>query len=214
MLRSVPPADRQQNWPRGRRSESGRINAPPRATCFARSIPSSRRLQDVSCIEKPIENWSREEQAVETIQYAAMPGQNRRGIFHTRATLQDRFCQVANLTRDCSRCTHASHPQPWFPQQKSSNDSGNEATDEAGDRTFNRLLGTDLRCKCMTSESTANIIRDAIADPDDAKQKQHQFARHHDEETQCKRAVRYAGETHSNASQNPVDGFAENHHRH
>src|SRR5262245_49379010 len=66
----------------------------------------------------------------------------------------------------------------------------------------------------MTSESTANVIRGAIADPDDAKQKQHKLARHHDEETQCKRAVRYAGETHSNASQNPVDGFAENHHRH
>src|SRR5262249_34452036 len=118
MSQSVRPIDRQRNSPLGRRSESGQVNAPPRATCFARSLRSSRRLEDVSGVEQPMESWSREEKAIKTIQYAAMPGQNRRGIFHTCTTFQDRFCQVANLTCDRSRCRDPGHLQPWFSQKK------------------------------------------------------------------------------------------------
>src|ERR1700730_11892123 len=96
---------------------------------------------------------------VDTVEHAAVAGQECTGIFDSRATFVGGFEQIADLASDVAyggraEQNHEGHREPAHKCESHKNGTG-----ETGDGAFPGLLGAQVWSKGMFAESAASEVR-------------------------------------------------------
>src|ERR1700688_3349125 len=116
---------------------------------------------------------------VDAVEHAAMAGQERAGVFDSRAAFIGRFEQIADLTGDVADSRRAEQNRDGHREPTHKREGYNNRTGETGDRAFPGFLGAQMRRKGMFAEGAACEVRSRIAGPDQyqhEKQKTRTFA--------------------------------------
>src|ERR1700730_15545905 len=90
---------------------------------------------------------------IDTVEHAAVAGQERARVFDSCAAFVGRLEQVADLTGDVAYRSSAEQNYDRYREPAHKSEGYHDGAGETGDRAFPGFLGAQMRCEGMFAES-------------------------------------------------------------
>ena len=109
------------------------------------------------------------EDAVETVEYPAVPGNYGAGILNSAAPLQKRFEKIAQLTEQAEQegRSHAVRDRKHRKKSRPGDQGADDTTRQSAERSLYALVGTDDRVELRPPQGGADVIGGTVSCHDD-----------------------------------------------